>query len=49
LPTETVIVAHSEQFYNNVRKFMWQLCRWDRDDNIFLTVQRRAILKIVQL
>jgi hypothetical protein len=45
----TVIIINDNiiQFYNNVRKFMWQLCRWDRDDDIFLTVQRREILKIV--
>jgi hypothetical protein len=30
-----------------VRKFMWQLCGWDRDD-ISLTGQSRAILKTVK-
>jgi hypothetical protein len=32
---------------NYVRKFMWQLCGWDRVD-ISLTVHSRAILKVVK-
>jgi hypothetical protein len=35
------------KYGNYVRKFMWQLCRWDRVD-ISLTVHSRAILKIVK-
>jgi hypothetical protein len=35
------------KFGNCVRKFMWQLCEWDRVD-ISLTGQSRAILKTVK-
>jgi hypothetical protein len=36
-----------EKYGNYVRKCMWQLCGYDRDD-ISLTVHSRAILKIVK-
>jgi hypothetical protein len=36
-----------DKYGNCVRKFMWQVCGWDRVD-ISLTVQSRAILKIIK-
>jgi hypothetical protein len=37
----------ADKYGNHVRKFMWQLCGYDRVD-ISLTVHSRAILEIVK-